>query len=302
MIEASVLDSHSMKFFIGLIGVIVSVLGGYVLSGGQLIQLYHPPELLIIAGGAIFALVIGSSMDTIKGIGRDFKFILKGTKFKGENYLELFSFLFLLFDKGRRSGMLALEDEAEQPEKSEIWQRFPALLGNHHVKEFVCDILRLKIQGNLNVHEVEALMDIELDTHHHEALAPSGAMQSMADGLPAFGIVAAVMGVVITMGFISEPPEVLGQKVGAALVGTFVGVLLAYGFAGPIASALKIVAEEDGAYLICIKTCLIADIQGYPPTLALEFGRKTVPSVVRPSYYQVDERIRELKASAKKSS
>ncbi|MFZ8975114.1 MAG: flagellar motor stator protein MotA, partial [Pseudomonadales bacterium] len=258
-----------MKFFIGLFGVIGSVLGGYVLSGGFLIQLYHPPELMIIAGGALFALVIGSSVDTVKGIGRDLKYVVKGVKYKTENYLELFSFLFLLFDKGRRSGMLALEDDVDRPEESEIWQQFPTILHNHHVKDFVCDIVRIKILGNLNVHEIEALMDIELDTHHHEAMLPSGAMQTMADGLPAFGIVAAVMGVVITMGYISEPPEVLGMKVGAALVGTFVGVLLAYGFAGPIASALKSVAEEDGAYIICIKTCLIADIQGYQPNMAL---------------------------------
>ena len=224
------IGSDSMKFFIGLFGVIGSVLGGYVLSGGFLIQLYHPPELMIIAGGAIFALVIGSSMDTIKGIGRDFKFVLRGTKFKGENYLELFSFLYLLFDKGRRSGMLALEDDVDRPEDSEIWQQFPAILHNHHVKDFVCDILRIKILGNLNVHEIEALMDIELDTHHHEALQPSGAMQSMADGLPAFGIVAAVMGVVITMGFISEPPEVSGNEgwcgIGRNLCGGFIGLWL----------------------------------------------------------------------------
>ena len=291
-----------MKFFIGLLGVIGSVLGGYVLSGGFLIQLYHPPELMIIAGGALFALVIGSSVDTVKGIGRDLKYVVKGVKYKTENYLELFSFLFLLFDKGRRSGMLALEDDVDRPEESEIWQQFPTILHNHHVKDFVCDIVRIKILGNLNVHEIEALMDIELDTHHHEAMLPSGAMQTMADGLPAFGIVAAVMGVVITMGYISEPPEVLGMKVGAALVGTFVGVLLAYGFAGPIASALKSVAEEDGAYIICIKTCLIADIQGYQPNMALEFGRKTIPSVVRPTYTELDDRIREVKASSKKAS
>jgi chemotaxis protein MotA len=198
--------------------------------------------------------------------------------------------------------MLALEDDVDRPEESEIWQQFPEILHDHHVKDFVCDIIRIKINGNLNVHEVEALMDIELDTHHHEAMAPSGAMQLMADGLPAFGIVAAVMGVVITMGFISEPPEVLGQKVGAALVGTFVGVLLSYGFAGPIASALKTVAEEDGAFLMCIKTCLIADISGYQPNMALEFGRKTIPSTVRPGANVLEDRIRELKAAAKKSS
>jgi len=291
-----------MKFLIGLLGVIGSVLGGFVLSGGSLGTLYHPPELLIIAGGAFFALIIGNSIETIKGIGRDLKFVFAGLKYSEENYLDLFSFLFLLLDKGRRSGMLALEDDVDRPEESEIWQQFPTILSDHHVKDFVCDIIRIKINGNLNVHEVEALMDIELDTHHHEAMAPSSAMQLMADGLPAFGIVAAVMGVVITMGFISEPPEVLGMKVGAALVGTFVGVLLAYGFAGPIASALKSIAEEDGAFLMCIKTCLIADISGYQPNMALEFGRKTIPSTVRPGARVLEDRIRELKAAAKKSS
>jgi chemotaxis protein MotA len=291
-----------MKFFIGIVGVIVCVLGGYKYSEGQLGLLWHFGELVIIGGGAFFALVIANSVETIKGIGRDLKFVVKGTKYKSEEYLNLFSFLFLLLDKGRRSGMLALEDDVDRPEESEIWQQFPEILHDHHVKDFVCDIIRIKINGNLNVHEVEALMDIELDTHHHEAMAPSGAMQLMADGLPAFGIVAAVMGVVITMGFISEPPEVLGQKVGAALVGTFVGVLLSYGFAGPIASALKTVAEEDGAFLMCIKTCLIADISGYQPNMALEFGRKTIPSTVRPGANVLEDRIRELKAAAKKSS
>ena len=149
-----------MKFLIGLLGVIASVLGGFVGSGGNLIMLWHPFELIIILGGAGFALVIGSSIETIKGIGRDLKFVISGLKYKEENYLDLFSFLFLLLDKGRRSGMLALEDDVDRPEESEIWQQFPPILSNHHVKDFVCDIIRIKINGNLNVHEVEALMDI----------------------------------------------------------------------------------------------------------------------------------------------
>jgi chemotaxis protein MotA len=288
-----------MKFFIGFLGVVASVLGGYIMHGGVLGLLWQPSEVVIIAGGGLFAFVLGTTVETMKGVGRDFKYILKGVKYRTESYLNIFSFLYMMFDKARRDGMLALEDHVNSPDQSEIWQRYPEILADHHVRDFVCDMLRIKIQGNLNVHELEALMDIELDTHHHEAMQPSSAVQTLADALPAFGIVAAVMGVVVTMGFITEPPEILGGLVGAALVGTFLGVLLAYGFAGPIANALKAVAEEDCAYLIAVKTCLIADLQGHPPQNALEFGRKTIPSTVRPSFDQLDDQIREVKAAAK---
>ncbi len=291
-----------MKFVFAFLFMWGSVLGGYALAEGHLAQLWQPYEVIIILGGAFGGFLLGTSGDVMKAVGQDFPDYIKGGRYKSADYLELFSFLFLLFDKGRRSGMIALEDDIERPEESEIWQQFPKILKNHHLRDFVCDILRIKISGNMSAHEFEALMDIELETHHHEAMAPSTSVQLMADALPAFGIVAAVMGVVHTMGIISEPPDVLGQAVGAALVGTFLGVLLAYGMVGPFAQGLKSIAEEDCAYYLCAKTCFLADIQGYSPNNSLEFGRKTLPSKMRPDAIGLEERLRELKSSLKKSS
>ena len=291
-----------MKFVIGLVMMWACVLGGYVGHGGTLAKLYQPFELVIIFGGAGFALLLGTESSVLKAIARDFSSYIKGGRFKTEDYFGLFSFLYLLFDKGRRSGMIALEDDIENPEESEIFQQFPQILNDHHLREFICDVMRIKISGNMSHHEFEALMDIELETHHHEAMGPSNAVQLMADALPAFGIVAAVMGVVTTMGIISEPPEILGAAVGAALVGTFLGVLLSYGMVGPFAQGLKSVAEEECAYYLCAKTCFLADVQGYAPNLSLEFGRKTLPSKIRPNAIALEERLREVKSSIKKAA
>lgn len=291
-----------MKLIFGILTVFGCVLGGYAWHGGNVVGLIIPYEFVIIFGGAFGALILGTDTTVLKAMPRDFKFFFKGARFESDDYFGLFSFLFLLFDKGRRAGMIALEDDVENPEESEIFQQFPTFLNDHHFRDFVCDILRNKISGNMNHHEFEALMDIELETHHHEAMGPSTAVQLMADALPAFGIVAAVMGVVHTMGIISEPPDVLGAAVGSALVGTFLGVLLAYGMVGPIAQGLKSVAEEECAFYLCAKTCFLADVQGYSPNLSLEFGRMTLPNKVRPSSDELVERLREVKSSIKKSS
>jgi chemotaxis protein MotA len=291
-----------MKFILGYVVVLGCVLGGYMMHGGFLSALWQPSEFVIIGGAAAGAFIVANPIHNMRAVGRSMPLILKGDRFNTDDYLELLGMLYMVFDKIRRSGMLAIEDDVENPDQSSIFQMFPKIQQDHHVMDFVSDYLRIMVLGNMNPHEIENLMDIELETHHHESMQPSEAVTTMSDGLPAFGIVAAVMGVVVTMGYISEPPEVLGTKVAAALVGTFLGVLLAYGFVGPLGTALKHLADEEAAYFVCIKTCFIATLQGYGPDLALEYGRKTLPSVVRPSFSQLEESLRERKAAAKQAS
>ena len=206
--------------------------------------------------------------------------------------MDLLGLMFKLFSKARKEGLMALEADIEEPHESEIFKEVPKIMANHHLVDFICDYLRLMVGGNMNAFELESLMDLELETHHHEAEAPSHALQNMADGLPAFGIVAAVMGVVITMGYISEPPEVLGHHVGAALVGTFMGILMGYGFAGPMAASMGEQSKEEGLIFGCAKTCIIATLNGYTPQIAVEFGRKALTSDLRPSFLELEEYVK----------
>lgn len=281
-----------MKFIIGLAITIASIVVGYTSSGGALLALWQPFEILIILGGAIGAYIVSFPTKvvfaTLKGIVN----LLKGQKYKKESYMELLGLMFKLFSKARKEGLMALENDIEEPHESEIFTEVPKLLANHHLVDFICDYLRLMVGGNMNAFELESLMDLELETHHDEAEAPSHALQNMADGLPAFGIVAAVMGVVITMGYISEPPEVLGHHVGAALVGTFMGILLGYGFAGPMASSMGAQAKEEGQILSCAKICIVATLNGYTPQIAVEFGRKALTSDIRPGFIELEEFVK----------
>jgi len=281
-----------MKAIFGIIFVIVCVFGGFIISGGQLLALWHPPELMIILGGATGAFIIANPGSVLKASAGGLAGIFKGSKYKKATYLDLLSLMHNLFGKARKEGLMALETDIEEPHESEIFNQFPSIAKNHHVTEFICDYLRLMVGGNMNAIELESLMDVELETHHHEAAAGPTAVTTMSDGLPGFGIVAAVMGVVITMGFISEPPEVLGQKVGAALVGTFLGILFAYGFVGPMAKAMEGRSEEDAMLFGCAKTCILATLNGYTPQIAIEFGRKVLGSTVRPSFTELEEHIK----------
>ena len=209
--------------------------------------------------------------------------------------MDLLTLMYNLFAKARKEGLMALEADIDEPEQSDIFKEFPKLQKNHHLIEFICDYLRLMVGGNMNAFELESLMDLELETHHHEAEKPSHAVTNASDGLPGFGIVAAVMGVVITMGYISEPPEVLGAHVGAALVGTFLGILLAYGLAGPMGNAMAEQAEEESKLLECAKICIMATLNGYTPQIAVEFGRKALYSHLRPSFAELEEHIKNQK-------
>ncbi len=284
-----------MKLIIGIIVVLGSVFGGYVLSHGNLAALFQPFELLIIAGGALGAFIIANPPKVIFAVLKGLPGLLGGSKYNKQTFMDLLSLMYGLFAKARKEGLMALEADIDEPEQSDLFKAYPKLLKNHHLIEFICDYLRLMVGGNMNAFELESLMDQELEVHHHEAEKPSHALTNTSDGLPGFGIVAAVMGVVITMGYISEPPEVLGAHVGAALVGTFLGILLAYGLAGPMANAMADQAEEEGVLFKCAKLCLMATLNGYTPQIAVEFGRKALFSHLRPSFLELEEHIKNSK-------
>ena len=283
---------------IGLIVVSAAVLGGYALAGGHLEILWQPFEFIIIFGAGLGAMVCSAGTATLKKLGGGVGRVFKGPKYKKTDYLELLCLLYQIFRVAKSKGNLGLEQHIENPEDSTIFQQFPKFHGNHHAVEFVCDYLRLMVLGADNPHEVAALMELELETHHHEEQAVGDAFAGLADGLPAMGIVAAVLGVIHTMGLISEPPEILGHAIGAALVGTFSGILLAYGFVGPMSGAYNKAMEEDAKYFECIKAGILAHMSGGPPAVSIEFARKTLLSHARPTFYEVEEAASELAAPA----
>jgi chemotaxis protein MotA len=284
-----------MNLIIGSLIVIGCILGGYGLEHGHFAALMQPVEVLIIGGAAFGATFISHPMPVIKAALGGILKLLKGSSYKKEKYMELLALLYGLFAKIRKDGLIALEADIEDPEKSAIFAKYPSILADHHALDFICDYFRMMVGGSMNAFEIENLMDIELETHHHEAHAPIGVISGAADALPAFGIVAAVLGVVITMGAISGPPEELGHKIGAALVGTMLGILLSYGFANPIASALTYQMEDEAKYYLCIKTCIIAYLNGYAPQVAVEFGRKVLFSSVRPGFLELEEHVKQKK-------
>lgn len=284
-----------MKFILGLLIVTGCVIGGYILSHGHMGILLQPYEFLIIFGAASGAFLAANPGTVVKGVVGSIPTLLKGSKYNKQSYLDLLALMYELFSKARKEGLMALENDIEEPNESEIFKRYPKVLKDHHALDFICDYLRLMVGGSMNSMELENLMDLELDTHHEEAHLPSHAVTRMADGMPAFGIVAAVLGVVITMGSINEPPEVLGHHIAAALVGTFLGILLAYGYVGPIGSLLGHVMREESKYLECIKICILATLNGYTPQVAVEFGRKALYPSVRPGFIELEEHVKNIK-------
>lgn len=281
-----------MKLIIGLVVVFAAVLGGFMLSGGHVLALWQPNELVVIGGAAFGAFVISNSGKTIKTVFAAIPLLLKGSKFSKALYLELLGLMFDLFTKARKEGLMALEADIEEPKESVIFKKYPKILADHHVMDFISDYLRLMVGGNMNPFELENLMDLELETHHHSSLAAPTAMTQVSDALPGFGIVAAVLGIVITMGHIGGPPEELGHHVGSALVGTFLGILMAYGFVGPMANSLSDIAHEEGKFYQCIKVCLMANLNGYAPQIAVEFGRKSISSSERPGFSELENHIK----------
>ncbi|MBI3441378.1 MAG: flagellar motor stator protein MotA [Proteobacteria bacterium] len=274
---------------IGNIGVLVCVFGGYVLNNGHLSVLWQPFEFMIIAGAACMAFLVANSKHVVKQTFSDIKSIYKKDKYGKGEYIELLSMLLTVFKTARSKGWLVMERHIENPQESEMFNRFPTFHDNHHAVTFLTDYLRLISLGADKPHEIESLMDQELDTEREERGHTYHAISNMADGLPALGIVAAVLGVIHTMGSITEPPAILGHLIGGALVGTFLGVLLSYGFVAPIAAAVKDRNDTEFKYYLCIKTCLLAFLQGAAPQVAIEFGRKILTHGTQPTFLEVEE-------------
>ncbi len=285
-----------MFVIIGYVVVIGSVLGGYALGGGHMMALMQPLEVLMIGGGALGAFIVANSAKVLKATFAVIPSLFKGSKYTKERYLELMAMLFDVLSKARKEGLMSIEGDVENPHESALFGKYENVSKDHHLMEFITDYLRMMVSGNLNALEIENLMDNEIDTHHHEALIPPGAIQKVADGMPAFGIVAAVMGVVHTMGSVGRPPSELGEMIAHALVGTFLGILLAYGFIGPLTSLLEQKVDESSKELQCVKVTLLASMQGYAPAIAVEFGRKVLYSTERPTFAELEAHVKGKKA------
>ena len=282
-----------MLVLVGYVVVLGAVFGGFALAGGELGALFQPIELLMIAGGALGAFFVGNPGKSVKATLKAIPSVFKGSKYSKEIYMELMALLYELLGKVRKEGLMSIEGDIENPEESPVFTKYPKVVSDHHVVEFMTDYLRIMVSGNLNAMEIENLMDVEIETHHHEALVPSHIITKIGDGLPAFGIVAAVMGVVHTMSSVGAPPAQLGEMIAHALVGTFLGILLAYGFVGPLGGLLEQKAEEASKMFQTIKVTLLASLNGYAPAMAVEFGRKVLYSTERPGFAELEEHVKQ---------
>ena len=284
-----------MLVIIGYIIVCASVFGGFAMAGGHLAALFQPLELLMIGGAALGAFLVGNNNKAIKATIAALPSLFKGSRYTKELYMELMSLLFEVLSKVRKEGLMSIEGDIDKPEESPLFSKYPAVLADHHIVEFMTDYLRLMVSGNMDAFQIENLMDNEIETHHHEGAVPAHVIAKVGDGLPAFGIVAAVMGVVHTMESVGIPPAELGMLIAHALVGTFLGILLAYGFVGPLASLLEQKLEESSKMFQCVKVTLLASLNGYAPALAVEFGRKVLYSTERPTFSELEEHIKKAK-------
>ncbi|WP_159877956.1 flagellar motor stator protein MotA [Aquitalea denitrificans] len=280
---------------IGYLLLLGCVLGGVVAAGGHLGALMQPLEVVMIAGAAAGAFVVANGGAPMKATIKALPTVFKGSPYNKAFYMELFTLLFEILSKVRKEGLMSVEADVENPESSPVFSKYPAVLHDHHVVEFICDYLRLMVGGNLNAFEIENLMDVEIETHHHEGEVPISAVKGLADGLPAFGIVAAVMGVVHTMESVGAPPSELGMLIAHALVGTFLGILLAYGFVAPLATILEHKLGDGTRVFQTIKVTLLASLNGYAPQVAVEFGRKVLTSTDRPSFKELEDHVKQAK-------
>jgi chemotaxis protein MotA len=283
-----------MFVIVGWLVAMGAVFGVFIAHGGNISVVLHalPFEMAAIGGAAFGAFVANNQPKVLKATGRGLALCFKGSKYTKARYMELMALLYDILQKARKEGLMAIENDVESPHESPLFKKYETVGHDHHVVEFITDYLRMMVSGNLNSHEIESLMDSEIETHHHEAHAPVAALQRLAGGLPAFGIVAAVLGVVNTMGSVGQPPAVLGGMIGSALVGTFLGILLSYAFAEPLAGLLEQKVDESGKELQCIKTTLLASMQGYAPQVAVEFGRKVLYSTERPTFAELEGHVK----------
>jgi chemotaxis protein MotA len=281
-----------MYIIIGALIVLGSIIGGYLLEHGNLHVLLQPAELVIIGGAALGTIFIANPLHTIIGIFKGLIGALKGSPYNAAFYLEQLKMLNDVFVYARKHGMAKLESDLDEPEKSQVFSKYPKFLADHHALHFFCDTVRMAISGGVGHLELDQLMELDIEVHHHEGGEPVAALTSVADSLPGLGIVAAVLGVVITMGSIGGPPEEVGHKVAAALVGTFLGILMCYGFFGPLASNMSKINEAHGQYLNMLRMGVLAFIKGMPPSLAVEFARRSIPPHLRPSFKDTEATLK----------
>ena len=284
-----------MAVAVGYLVILGAVFGGFALAGGHLPALFQPLELLMIGGAALGAFVVGNNPKVVRATLKSMPGLFKGSRLSKAVYIELLALLYEVLGKIRKDGLLAVEKDVDNPKESVLFNKYPRVMADHHAVEFLTDYLRLMMGGNLDAFEIEALMDQEIDTHHKELNGPVNAITKVGDAMPAFGIVAAVMGVVHTMESVGLPPAELGILIAHALVGTFLGILLSYGFVGPLATLLEQRNAEASKMLECIKVVLLGTINGYVPSIAVEFGRKVLFSTERPGFKELEDECKARK-------
>ena len=286
-----------MFTIIGIVVVFGAVLAGYLMEKGPLAVLIQPAELIIILGAAIGTVLIANPLHILTKIGGGIAGVFGGSPFSKQRYLETLKMMYELFGRARREGMMALESDSDAPDKSAVFSKYPSFLKDHHAVAFVCDSIRMASSGSIEPFDADQMIELDMDVHHHEAGLPVAALSTMADSLPGLGIVAAVLGVVITMGALGGPPEEIGKHVAAALVGTFLGILMCYGLVGPIAANMAKTADDEHAYYNVLRVLIISFIKGSAPVLAVEFGRRAIPGHLRPSFQETEKFIREKAAA-----
>ncbi|HKN20665.1 MAG TPA: flagellar motor stator protein MotA [Terracidiphilus sp.] len=278
-----------MFAIIGIFLVFAAIIGGFLMEKGQMAVLLQPAELLIIAGAAAGTLLVANPMRIVKAIAAGLAGTLKGSPFTKERYLNTLKMLYQFLNKVRKEGLLAVEMDVEKPEESAIFKNYPEFLNDHHARDFVCDTLRTAITGGVEPFDMDQMMELDMEVHHHEAVQPVDSLTTVADSLPGLGIVAAVLGVVITMGALGGPPEEIGKHVAAALVGTFLGILLCYGVVGPLAANMGKAAAGHNEYLHVLRVLLLAFLKGSAPMIAIEMGRRAIPAHARPSFDEMEK-------------
>ena len=281
-----------MFAIIGIVVVFGCVVAGYLMEHGNLRVLIQPAELIIIGGAAVGTLLVANPLHTLKKIAGGIGGVFGGSKFGKQTYIQTLKMMYDLLNKARKDGLMALESDVEEPEKSPVFSKNPSFLKNHHVRDFVCDSLRMAITG-IDAFDLDQMLDLDLEVHHQDSAGPTAALSTMADSLPGLGIVAAVLGVVITMGALGGPPEEIGHKVAAALVGTFLGILLCYGLVGPIAANMTKATEEEHAFLYVMRVLMVSFLKGTAPIMAVEMARRAVPGHVRPSFQELEKACRD---------
>lgn len=291
-----------MFAIIGIVVVFGAVVGGYLMEHGNIRVLLQPAELIIIGGAGVGTVLVANPLHILKEIAGGIGGVFGGSQFTKARYVESLKMMYDLLNKARKEGLVALESDVEEPDKSPIFSKYPAFLKDHHIRNFVCDTMRIAVTGGIEPFDVDQMMETDMDVHHHGATLPVSALSTMADSLPGLGIVAAVLGVVITMGALGGPPEEIGHKVAAALVGTFLGILLCYGLVGPLAANMAKTADEEHSYYHTLRVLMLAFLKGIAPIMAVEIARRAIPGHVRPSFQEVEQACRGGGAAAAAAS